>query len=71
MNTNTWINVGDSYPNDSTWVLVYCDSPFKGKMVTMAFHEVNDEDEHFWLSHNDFDNEWEGVTHWMVLPDKP
>lgn len=65
-----WISVADKLPENGVWVLISVFSEMAGRVVSsMAFYEVNDDGEAYWLSHNDNkDDEWEGVIAWMPMP---
>ena len=70
-----WISVADSLPDSGEPVLVCRDSihePFIGNVVweTPAYEETF---KAFWYwdgVHNEGEN-WDDVTHWMPLPERP
>ena len=66
---NNWISVDDRLPELGQWYLIFV----KDKFSTMAFLDTNTETgETLWLAHNNnFQGEWENVTHWQPLPAAP
>lgn len=64
-----WVSVEDRLPNVGEWYLIFV----KDKFATMAFLDTHTETgETLWLAHNNnFQDEWENVTHWMPLPAAP
>jgi hypothetical protein len=64
-----WISVEDRLPELGQWYLIFV----KDKFATMAFLDAHTETgETLWLAHNNnFQGEWENVTHWQPLPQPP
>ena len=64
-----WVSVEDRLPELGQWYLIFV----KDKFSTMAFLDTNTETgETLWLAHNNnFQGEWENVTHWQPLPEPP
>lgn len=73
-----WISVDEEMPNKRfEWYLISsdCNKPHES-LVTMAFLDSDINGRAIWLVHNDGDracgsDEWENVTHWMSLPERP
>ena len=63
-----WISVEDQMPENCSWNLIFTES-----MVTMAFFEEDENNNIYWLCHNDAQDksEWNDVSHWMPLPAPP